>query len=142
MSALIWLIGALALIGGELFIGDLVLLMLAGGALAAAGVDYFVDPSPWVSVLVFAGASTLLLTTLRPVARRHMLTRPEVPDSIEAMPGKRALVIGRVDENDGRVKIDGEIWSARADRPGQIMEPGDEVMILEIDGATAVVWKE
>lgn len=142
MSALIWLIGALVLVGGELLIGDLVLLMLAGGAFAAAGTAFFFTSAAWVPVVVFAGVSTVLLTTLRPVARRHMISGPPVPDSIASMPGRHAVVVERVDDMSGRVKIDGEIWSARTDQPGQAIEAGDDVMILKIDGATAVVWKE
>ncbi|NDK90542.1 NfeD family protein [Gordonia desulfuricans] len=141
MSALVWIAAVIVLVIGELVTGDLVLLMLGGGALAAAGVDYFFGAPIWVDGVVFAVVSILLLTTVRPVAKRHLLTRPTYRTNIEALEGRHATVTTRVDEHAGRVKIGGDEWSARAMTPGEVFEPGDEVTVVEIDGATAVVWK-
>lgn len=141
MTALLWLAAVIVLLIAETFSGDLVLIMLAGGALAAAGVDFLFGAPLWMDVLVFAGVSGLLLTAVRPVARRHMMTRPSLPTNTEALEGKQALVTERVDEHDGRVKIDGDVWSARTMTPGDVIEPGVHVTVVEIDGATAVVWR-
>lgn len=141
MSALIWLAAAIVLLIGEIFSGDLVLLMLGGGALAAAGVDVAFDPPIWVDGVVFAVVSILLVAVVRPVAKRHMLSRPRVLTNTEALEGKQAVVTELVDGRDGRVKIGGEIWSARSMDPEEIIEPGEHVTIVQIDGATAVVWK-
>lgn len=141
MSALIWLAAAIVLLIGEIFSGDLVLLMLGGGALAAAGVDVAFDPPIWVDGVVFAVVSILLVAVVRPVAKRHMLSRPRVLTNTEALEGKQAVVTEQVDGRDGRVKIGGEIWSARSMDPEETIEPGEHVTIVQIDGATAVVWK-
>lgn len=141
MTALLWLAAAIVLVGAEMFIGDLVLLMLGGGALAAAGVDAIFDPPIWVDGVVFAVVSVLLLATVRPVAKRHMNSRPPLLTNTEALEGRHALVTERVDARDGRVKIGGDIWSARAMTPGEVIEPGTEVTVVQIDGATAVVFK-
>ncbi|GAA1480262.1 NfeD family protein [Gordonia sinesedis] len=141
MTALLWLAAVIVLLIAEMFSGELVLTMLAGGALAAAGVDFLLGAPLWVDVLVFAGTSTLLLTLVRPIARRHMLTRPALLTNTEALEGKQALVTERVDEHDGRVKIDGDLWSARTMDAGTVIEPGTHVTVVEIDGATAIVWK-
>jgi membrane protein implicated in regulation of membrane protease activity len=50
-------------------------------------------------------------------------------------------VLQRVDQNGGRVKIGGEEWSARAYMPDQVLEPGTEVEVVKIDGATALVYE-
>ncbi|GAB17345.1 hypothetical protein GOEFS_028_00090 [Gordonia effusa NBRC 100432] len=139
MSALVWLVMGIVLVIAEMFGGELVLLMLAGGAFAAAGVEVAVDPPLWVDLVVFSAVSVLLLAAVRPIARRHLLTRPHVLTNTEALPGQEALVLERVDYRDGRVKIGGEIWSARADRPAEVFEAGAHVLVVEIDGATAVV---
>ena len=68
--ALVWLIVALALAGAEVLTGDLFLLMLGGGALAAAGSTLLFDDL-WVHGVVFLVASILLLVGVRPVLRRH-----------------------------------------------------------------------
>ncbi|MEO9328490.1 NfeD family protein [Gordonia aurantiaca] len=141
MSALLWLAAAIVLVVAEMFGGELVLLMLAGGAFAAAGTDFVFEPPIWVDGLVFASVSVLLLVAVRPVARRHMLNRPPVLMNTEALEGRPAIVTERVDEHDGRVKIDGDIWSARAMDPSQVIEPGTHVTVVQIDGATAVVWR-
>ncbi|GAC53183.1 NfeD family protein [Gordonia sp. GONU] len=140
MSALLWLAAAIVLVVAEMFGGELVLLMLAGGAFAAAGVDFVWEPPLWVEGLVFAVVSVLLLVAVRPVAKRHMLNRPAVLMNTEALEGRAAIVTEKVDQHDGRVKIGGDIWSARTMDPAQVIEPGTHVTVVQIDGATAVVW--
>ena len=141
MSALLWLAAAIVLAIAEMFGGELVLLMLAGGAFAAAGVDFVWEPPLWVDGLVFAAVSVLLLVAVRPIAKRHMLNRPAVLMNTEALEGRPAVVTETVDGDDGRVKIGGDIWSARSVDPAQVLEPGTHVTVVEIDGATAVVWR-
>ncbi|AFA73375.1 nodulation efficiency protein D (NfeD)-like protein [Gordonia polyisoprenivorans VH2] len=141
MSTLIWLVAVIVLLIGEMVSGDLVLLMLGGGALAATGVDFFVSPPIWVDVVVFAVVAVALLAFVRPVAKRHLMSRPALLTNVEALEGKHATVLASVDEHRGRVKIDGEEWSARAMTPGDHFEPGEQVTVMQIDGATAVVWK-
>ncbi|MDL9935857.1 NfeD family protein [Gordonia sp. ABSL1-1] len=140
MSALVWLGVAILFVIAEMMAGELVLLMLGGGALAAAGVA-LLDPPLWVEVVVFAVISVLLLVGVRPVAKRHLMSRPRVLTNTEALTGRQALVTEPVDEHDGRVKIGGEVWSARALNPGETLAPGEHVTVVEIDGATAVVWR-
>ncbi|ASR03444.1 NfeD family protein [Gordonia rubripertincta] len=141
MSALLWLAAAIVLAIAEMFGGELVLLMLAGGAFAAAGVDFVWEPPLWVDGLVFAAVSVLLLVAVRPIAKRHMLNRPAVLMNTEALEGRPAVVTETVDGDDGRVKIGGDIWSARSVDPAEVLEPGTHVTVVEIDGATAVVWR-
>ncbi|MBM7278879.1 NfeD family protein [Gordonia rubripertincta] len=141
MSALLWMAAAIVLAIAEMFGGELVLLMLAGGAFAAAGVDFVWEPPLWVDGLVFAAVSVLLLVAVRPIAKRHMLNRPAVLMNTEALEGRPAVVTETVDGDDGRVKIGGDIWSARSVDPAEVLEPGTHVTVVEIDGATAVVWR-
>ena len=70
--ALIWLIAALALAGAEALTGDLFLLMLSGGALAAAGSAWVLDWPIWADGLVFLLVSVLLLVGVRPALRHWM----------------------------------------------------------------------
>ena len=42
-------------------------------------------------------------------------------------------------EGVGCVKLDGEIWTARAYDDDEVIEPGTRVHVLEIRGATALV---
>ena len=138
--ALIWLIAALALAGAEALTGDLFLLMLGGGALAAAGSSLVFDDL-WVHGAVFLVVSILLLVVVRPVLRRHFTSGKGLPEPAKALEGKSALVLDRVARHEGQVKLDGEIWTARPLNDDDVYEPGDHVTVVHIDGATAVVQK-
>ncbi|MFV9636224.1 NfeD family protein [Mycobacterium neumannii] len=139
-AALIWLIAALALAGAEALTGDLFLLMLGGGALAAAGSSLIFDDL-WVHGAVFAVASILLLVLVRPALRRHFQAGTGLPDPAKALEGKSALVLDRVAQHEGQVKLDGDVWTARPLNENDVYEPGDQVTVVQIDGATAVVQK-
>ncbi|MBX7432905.1 NfeD family protein [Mycobacterium sp. Y57] len=137
---LIWLIAALALAGAEALTGDLFLLMLAGGALAAVGSSFVFD-NLVVDGVVFLLASVLLLVGVRPALRRRMLSGKGMPEPARALEGKSALVLDRVARHEGQVKLDGEVWTARPFNENDVYEPGDQVTVVHIDGATAVVSK-
>lgn len=138
--ALIWLIVALALAGAEVLTGDLFLLMLGGGALAAAGSAVVFD-SLWVHGVVFLVASILLLVGVRPALRRHLSSGKGLPDPMKELEGKSALVLDRVARHEGPVKLDGQVWTARPLNENDVYQPGDHVTVVQIDGATAVVSK-
>ncbi|MBW1603694.1 NfeD family protein [Streptomyces sp. JJ66] len=90
-------------------------------------------------VVVFAVVSTALILVIQPVARRMRAERPELASGVDAIKGRQAIVLERVDGSGGRVKIGGEVWSARALEAETAYEPGHRVDVVEIDGATAVV---
>src|SRR3954454_14947686 len=97
---LIWLIAALALAGAEVLTGDLFLLMLGGGALAAAGSSLVFDDL-WVQGIVFLITSVLLLFVVRPVVRRHMMSGKGLPEPMKELEGKTALVLDKVARHEG-----------------------------------------
>ena len=140
-AALIWLVFALGLAGAEALTGDMFLLMLSGGALAAAGSSWLLDLPVWADGAVFLVVSVLLLVVVRPALRRKLTAGKGLPEPVKALEGKPALVLGRVSQHDGQVKLDGEVWTARPYNDNDVYEPGDSVTVMHIDGATAVVWK-
>ena len=50
-------------------------------------------------------------------------------------------MLDRVARDAGQVKLDGQVWTARPLNEGDEFEPGEQVTVMRIDGATAVVWK-
>jgi membrane protein implicated in regulation of membrane protease activity len=139
--ALVWLIAAIVLIAAEVLSGDFVLVMLGVGALAAAG-SAAVTGNAVIDVLVFAVASAGLILLARPALKRRFLHGPGVKTGVEALIGARAIVLSTVDMHTGRIKIGGDVWSARSYVEGQRIEPGTKVTVVEISGATAVVSPE
>ena len=140
-AALIWLVFAVGLAAAEALTGDMFLLMLSGGALAAAGSSWLPGVPLWVDGLVFLVVSVLLLGGLRPALRRKLTAGQGLPEPVKALEGKHALVLDRVDRHRGQVKLDGEVWTARSYSDDDVYQPGEEVTVMHIDGATAVVWR-
>ncbi|MCX6482518.1 MAG: NfeD family protein [Mycobacterium sp.] len=140
-AALIWLIAGLGLAGAEALTGDMSLLMLSGGALAAAGSSWLLGLPLWADGAVFGVVSVLLLVLLRPVLRRRLTGGAGLLDPVKALEGKPALVLEPVSRHHGQVKLDGEVWTARPYQDDEVYQPGDQVTVMHIDGATAVVWK-
>jgi len=140
MSSLWWFVGAMVLGIAELFTLDLTFAMLAGGALVAGGVA-LLGPPLWVSILVFAAVSGLLFFVLRPVLMRRF--RTEVPTratNAAAYVGRTGRAIDEVTETSGRIKFNGEVWTART-RGGSVPESA-VVRVIAIEGATAIVAPE
>ncbi len=140
-AALFWLLGALVLAGAETLTGDMFLLMLAGGALAAAGSGAVFDGPIWADGVVFLVVSVLLLLGVRPALRRRLARDTAPRTGIEALTGRDARVLEQVAGHTGRVLLDGQVWSARPLNDGDVYEPGATVTVMAIDGATAVVWQ-
>lgn len=141
MTSLLWLALGLIFIFVELLIGDLSMLMLAGGALAAAGVSLLGTPL-WADVTVFAIVSLALVLLVRPPLRRKLAAANQ-DGEIESHPailaGKNAVVEEEVTRSTGLIKISGKLWSARSYVSGQAFQPGDSVVVVQIKGNTAFV---
>ena len=90
-------------------------------------------------VIVFVVVSVALLAVVRPIAARHRNGSPGHASGIDALKGRQAVVLERVDGSGGRIKLAGEVWSARTLDAGQAFEAGEQVDVVDIDGATAVV---
>jgi len=137
MAAIFWLIGGIALIAAEMLSGDFFLLMVGIGALAGAGAE-FIFGNTLVSCAVFAIVSIGLVTFARPWLKRRMHGEL-VHTNADALIGRKAVAVSVVDGAGGQVKLDGDVWSARAFDDKQAIAPGAEVTVVEIAGATAVV---
>ncbi|MFG3255448.1 NfeD family protein [Streptomyces sp. NPDC048172] len=139
MDAWVWWLVAAAALGIPLVLTAMPEFgMLAVGAVAGA-VTAGLGGGPVAQVVVFAIVSTALILVVRPVARRMRAERPELTSGVEALKGRQALVLEKVDGHGGRIKLAGEVWSARSLDADESYEAGSQVDVVEIDGATAVV---
>lgn len=135
---IVWLIIAVVLAGAEAATAGLLLIMFSGGALAAA-LASLAGAGAVGSAAVFAAVSVALIAFVRPIAKKHVYQAPLDRTGTAALIGTQALVLEAVDGNNGRIKLAGEIWSARTLDEAARFEPGEKVSVFEIDGATAVV---
>jgi membrane protein implicated in regulation of membrane protease activity len=133
-----WLVGAAAL-GIPLVVTAMPEFgMLAVGAVAAAIAAGFGGDAV-VQVLTFVIVSVALIAVVRPIATRHRVQRPQLATGVDALKGRQAVVLERVDGSGGRIKLAGEVWSARSLDTHSAYEVGQEVDVVEIEGATAIV---
>jgi membrane protein implicated in regulation of membrane protease activity len=136
----IWLIAAVGLIVLEIFTLTAAVGILGGAALITALTAALGLPVP-LQLVVFSGAAVAGVVVLGPVARRHLMSpRGSSPFGIDALVGKPGYVVQEVNGRDGRVRIGGEEWTARAVDDTVVIPPGATVGVLHIDGATAVVY--
>jgi membrane protein implicated in regulation of membrane protease activity len=134
-----WLLLAVALGVAEMVSLDLILLMVAAGALVGALVA--LAGAPFIlQVLLAAGASGAMLMLVRPslVARLH--DGPTLVSGHDRLVGQQGVVTEELSAlNPGRVKVGGEIWSACPYDEGLTIPPGATVEVFAIRGATAYV---
>jgi membrane protein implicated in regulation of membrane protease activity len=137
----VWLVLAVLLGVAEAFTLTAVLGLLGAAALVTSGVAA-VGLSPAVQLLVFAGVSTVGVLLARPIARRHM-TRPQLARfGVEALVGRTAYALTEVTGRDGTVRIGGEDWTARSYANDVVIPAGAPVHVMQIDGATAIVYPQ
>ena len=136
----VWIILAVLLGVGEVLtagfvLGAFALAAVAPALLAAAGLGLAVQ------LAAFTLGTLAALVFLRPLARRPLRTPQAIRTGAKALEGARAVVLERVDDTSGRVRIGGEVWSARAFFENQVIEPGARVEVARIEGATALVYE-
>jgi membrane protein implicated in regulation of membrane protease activity len=137
---LLWLIAAVIFGIGEIATMGFFLAPFAGGALVAAVVSA-VGAGTALSLAAFLIVSIALLGALRPIARSHRRQPAALRTGTAALIGRSATVIERIanDEDVGCVRLEGEIWRARAYDEDEVIEPGARVQVIEIRGVTAMV---
>lgn len=136
----IWLGLALLLGIAEILSMDLVLIMLAVGALAGAGVAVVLPDLWWLQIGVAATVSVITLLILRPTLLDKVRNMPGYRSSTDKLLGSSGFAVSAIDKSGGEVKLDGISWSARPYDTSMVIDAGTEVEVFEIDGATVVVY--
>ena len=136
---IVWLIVAAVLGVAELLTTTFALGILAVAALVAAGVGaaHLGLPYQLVAFIVASGAG---LGLVLPVARRHIKKPPLLRTGTAALVGRPAQVLEEVTGHAGMVRIGGEVWSARSYDESTVIPVGRTVDVLQIEGATALVY--
>ncbi len=136
----IWLIVAVVFAVAEAINLSFYLFPFAIGAAGAAVVGLAGGEAAiaWITFAVLTAAS---FTVVRPIARRHISMPPQLRTGTAALIGRTGIVTERIVNDDGlgKVRIEGEVWTARAYDEDKVIEAGTRVHVLEIKGATALV---
>jgi membrane protein implicated in regulation of membrane protease activity len=134
----VWLAAAIALALAELVSLNLILLMLAAGALVGMLVSFTNLGIP-AEVLAAALASVSMLLLVRPNIIRRLHPGPELRTGVAGLVGKEGFAVAEVTVHGGQVKLAGELWTARPYDEYAVIPAGAKVQVFEIRGATAYV---
>ncbi|HEX7299345.1 MAG TPA: NfeD family protein [Solirubrobacteraceae bacterium] len=137
---ILWLIAAVVFAVAEVINLSFFLFPFAIGAAGAALVG-LVGGGLALEVITFAVLTGISFTVVRPIARRHLTVPPQIRTGTAALIGRTGIVTERIanDEAMGAVRLDGEVWTARAYDEDRVIEAGTRVQVMEIRGATALV---
>lgn len=134
-----WLALSIGLGLAEMFSLDLILAMLAAGAVIGM-VAALLGLPVFVQVLAALAASTAMLAFVRPAFVKRLHGGPELSLGHGKLVGTRGLVTEEITGlAPGRIKAGGELWSALPYDENLRIAPGETVEILQIKGATAYV---
>ena len=134
-----WLALAVAMGAAELLSLDLILLMLAVGCIAGA-ITGVLGAAVILQVLVAGVASIAMLAAVRPNLIKHLHSGPDLQLGHGKVVGREALVTEDISSHQpGRVKLAGEIWSARPYDDTLTIKAGETVEVLAMKGATVFV---
>lgn len=138
-AALAWLVAGVVLCVLELFTLAVVLGMVGVGALAAAVAAALGAPG-WLQLVTFTGSSAALLVFARPPVQRALNRGPWATTDARALTGSTAVVVERVSEHSGQVRLNGELWRARPYAGTGPVDAGRPVSVAQVDGATLLVY--
>ncbi len=136
---IIWLVIAAVLGFAEIMTTTLAFGLVAIGALVAAGTGALGGDAA-LQFGAFVVASGLGLGIARPFALRHIRQPPMLRTGTAALVGRSAYVLEEVTGHAGKVRIGGEVWSARSYDETLVIPPGKTVDVMQIEGATALVY--
>ena len=135
-----WLVLILIFVIIEMLSLDFIFLMIAVGSVGGL-ISGFLGVPWWGQFLIAAALSVLLIFTIR-APLLHLLKRGGDPakSNVAALIGMSARVVSTVTPTGGQVKLAvGETWTSRVASGTRELAPGEEVVVISIDGATAVV---
>jgi len=136
---IIWLIIAAVFGTIEIVTTTLAFGLLGLAALVAAGAG-FLGGDGAIQFGAFILTSAVGLGVARPFALRHIRHPPLLRSGTAALVGRTGYVLEEVSEHGGRVRIGGEEWSARPYDETLVIPAGTRVDVLQIEGASALVY--
>ena len=133
-----WLGAALVLGLAELASLDLVLLMLAIGAIAGMVTAGFTDVFA-IQALVALATSVGMLAFVRPSIVKRLHSGPDLRAGIDALVGREGFALSEISVHGGTIKLSGEVWTAQPYDDTEVIPDGAKVQVVQIKGATAYV---
>lgn len=135
----IWLIIAGTFAFLEIITTGFFVIWIGIAALLPMAYSIFFPEQYVTQVIIWAITSVILILLTKKLSDKIRPT--STPTNVYSVLGKRATVTQTInnDKAQGQVKVDGDIWSARADEIDNIIPEGSVVEILRIEGVKVIV---
>ena len=133
----LWLIAAGLFFIIEIATVGFLIFWLGIGALFAMVASFFTD-NLLIQTTVFVISSSVLIPLTKPIVNKYFDDGKTIVTNAYSLIGKVGIVTTEINtlNSTGQVKVNGEIWSAKADED---IKQGTEVEILKIDGVKLIV---
>ena len=137
-AAITWLILMVVFLAAEAATVTLVSLWFAAGALAAMAIS-LLGGAVWLQTAAFLAISVILLTALRPLARKYFTPRITATN-VDSVIGSTGLVTVAIDNvsASGQVKLGAMVWTARS-TDGTPIPEGTLIRVDRIEGVKVFV---
>jgi membrane protein implicated in regulation of membrane protease activity len=133
----LWLIAAGIFFIIEIATVGFLIFWLGIGALFAMVASFFTD-NLLIQTTVFVISSSVLIPLTKPIVNKYFDDGKTIATNAYSLIGKVGIVTTEINtlNSTGQVKVNGEIWSAKANED---IKQGTEVEILKIDGVKLIV---
>lgn len=133
----LWLIVAGIFFIIEMATAGFLIFWVGVGSLLAMCISFITD-NILIQTTVFVLSSIVLIPLTKPLIKKYIDKGETVATNVYSSIGKTGVVIVDINTLDatGQVKVNGEVWSAKADTD---IAKGTEVEILKVDGVKLIV---
>jgi membrane protein implicated in regulation of membrane protease activity len=139
---IVWLVLILLFVTIEMVTLELTFLMIALGSLGGL-ISGLLGVPWWLQLVIAAVLAVVLLFGIKPPLLRALKKGGDPTRSnVDALLGLDGQVVSSIGASGGLVRLaNGETWTARLSPAidQRVVEPGEQVLVTAIDGATAVV---
>ena len=97
-----------------------------------------------IQSLVFVSLTVVMLILSKTVFKRFFKRKAPERTNVDALIGQEAVIVEAIDNRQavGSAKLNGLVWSARAENEEDILEPGDVVIVKAISGVKLICIKK
>jgi membrane protein implicated in regulation of membrane protease activity len=140
MDAALWLVAGVVLLVAEIFTLTVAAGMVGVGALAAALAAALGAPVALQAGVFVVTSGGLLVFVREPVQQRLNRGGSSPSADPRALTGNTAVVVERVSETTGQVRLHGALWRARPYAGTGPVDAGLPVTVAAVEGATLLVY--
>ena len=121
---------------------DMITIWFMPSALVALALSFF-ELAIWLQCAIFVLLTTTMLILSKTVFRSVFQKKAPEQTNVEALIGQKAVVLEQIDnaKSVGSAKINGLVWSARAENESDVFVPGDIVIVKAISGVKLICVK-